>query len=91
MPDVFISHAECDKEFAKQVKFELESHNVNVFLATVDLKPGQDWTKTIWRNLENSSNVVILASKKGLKSHFVHEEFGKALTGNKTIIPICAL
>lgn len=88
MPDVFISYAGGDERLAKFIRTELKSQDISVFLAGTDLIPGQDWTKAIWKNLESSSNVFILASKKSLESPFVHQEFGKALTGNKTIIPI---
>jgi len=59
-----------------------------VFIASVSLKPGDDWGKEIRRNLLKSRCVIFLASMRACESSFVQQELGMALGASKKVIPI---
>ena len=88
MPDCFISYANEDLDMAQIVKTVLEARDVSVFIASVSLKPGDDWGKEIKHDLLNSMCVIFLASKKACESPFVQQELGMALGASKKVIPI---
>ena len=88
MADVFISYATADQRLAELVRGELQSHGVSAFLATADLRPGQEWTDTIWQNLNTALWVLFLASGAACESPYVQQELGGALHGRKEVIPV---
>lgn len=88
MPDCFISYCRADEKFATHVYKELRLHRLTAFLARLSLRPGQNWTEEVWRNLRGSGWFLFLASKKACKSAYVQQELGGALAAQKTLIPI---
>lgn len=88
MPDCFISYSSHDEQLASFIYSELESHEIDVFMAAVSLSPGEDWSPKIRQNLALSSWVIFLASRAGSQSPFVQQELGMALGANKTLVPI---
>jgi hypothetical protein len=73
---------------AKFVASHLESEGISVFLATLSLKPGDSWSKKIFKNLQASDWVLFLASRAACRSANVQQELGIALAGQKNIIPV---
>lgn len=61
---------------------------MSVFLASVSLQPGENWSDAIWSNLKSSSWVIFLASRNACQSPYVQQELGAALAGEKRIVPI---
>jgi hypothetical protein len=57
-------------------------------MAKVSLRPGQDWTEEVWKNLKTSEWVIFLASENACKSPYVQQELGGALATQKKLIPI---
>ncbi len=88
MPDCFISHASVDGTFARAVMEHLEAHDLDVFLASVSIVPGEPWSPAILQALRNSKCVIFLASKAACQSVFVQQEVGGAVVANKALIPI---
>lgn len=88
MPDCFISYANEDSKLAEAVKAVLEARGVSVFMASVSLKPGDEWGKEIKRSLLNSHCVIFLASRRACESPFVLQELGMALGASKKVIPV---
>lgn len=88
MPDVFISHASADIEFARFLHRHLTSEGVSVFLAPVSLAPGQQWSREILGALQASTWVLVLASRAACASAWVHQELGAALAAQKKVVPI---
>ena len=88
MPDVFISYSVKDEKLARFVLSHLRQENLNVFLASISLNPGDKWTPQILNALKSSNWVFFLASKNGLASQNVQQELGAALITNKKIVPI---
>lgn len=88
MPHCFISYSSTDQRLADLVSLELESHELNVFLSSTSVGPGDDWSQTVFQNLKESPWVIFLATNEGCHSPFVLMELGMAMNSNKTIIPI---
>lgn len=88
MPDVFISYSTQDQKFADFVHEHLVAHNIQVFMASLSIKPGQQWGDEIFYNLKSARWVFFLASKAACDSPWVQQELGVALGGAKNIIPI---
>lgn len=55
MPDCFISYCSEDERLARFVEAQLRSQGVSVFMASVSLRPGQNWSQETWNNLRASS------------------------------------
>lgn len=88
MPDCFISYSSRDQKLADFVCAELKQHGLEVFMATVSLKPGEQWSETIRLNLKTSSWIIFLASRAACASAYVQQELGIAMGDLKRIIPI---
>ena len=88
MPDIFISYSQQDASFAEFLHRHLANEDVNVFMASVSLKPGQKWSEEIIEQVKQSSLVLFLASKAACASAYVQQELGIALATNKEIVPV---
>lgn len=90
MTDVFISYSTKDQEIADVVKQRLESRDLDVFLASESIRPGEKWTEQIHQALEEARWVFVLVTKNSNKSPVVQQEVGGALYGKKKLVPIIA-
>jgi len=88
MADVFISYSIKDEEFAKFMHKHLTNEGLSVFMASVSLAPGQQWSQEILQNLKSSPWVLFLASKAACASPFVQQEIGAAIIAEKRLVPI---
>lgn len=88
MPDCFISYSSKDQRLADFVYSELSRQGLSVFMASVSLKPGENWTDSIIANLKSSSWVLLLASREACQSAYVLQESGMAMVTEKVLIPI---
>ncbi len=88
MPDVFISYSTNDEKLAQFVRRHLIDEQLDVFLASISLKPGKRWTPQILSALKSSEWVFFLASKDAIESNYVQQELGAALITEKKIVPI---
>lgn len=88
MPDCFISHVSADAKFAREIHRVMTAQGLDVFLAPVSLKPGDDWTREVKRSLKESRWVLFLASRKACRSHYVQQEVGGAYFADTIVIPI---
>jgi len=88
MPDCFISYSSADNALAQFVNDELTRKGLTVFMASMSLKAGDNWSDIILGNLKASSWVILLASKEACKSAYVLQETGMALILGKKLVPI---
>ncbi|MEW6667630.1 MAG: toll/interleukin-1 receptor domain-containing protein [Thermodesulfobacteriota bacterium] len=88
MPDCFISYSHEDEELAKKISETIRGQGLEPFMASMSLRPGQEWSQTIRRNLRNSKWVFVLASPAACQSPFVQQEVGGAIFGEKRIVPV---
>ena len=88
VPDCFISYSSKDQLLASFIHSELTRQNLSAFMASVSLKPGEDWSVAIKANLKASSWVILLATRAACQSAFVLQETGMAMATDKRLIPI---
>lgn len=88
MPDIFISHAASESNFANFLKRHMEAEGHSAYVAALDIKPGEKWKPVILENLKNSQWVICLASRSACASPWVMQEMGVAIGANKKLVPI---
>jgi hypothetical protein len=88
MPDCFISFSSREEPIARQVHSVLTSQNVDVFLAPLSLRAGDQWSEEIKRKLRDSSWVLFLASEAACQSPYAQQEIGMAIALSKKVVPI---
>ena len=88
MPDCFISYSAVDNTLAQFVNQELTRQGLTVFMASMSLKAGDNWSEMILGNLRASSWIIFLASREACKSAYVLQETGMALILGKKLVPI---
>lgn len=85
---VFLSYSSHDKEFAGQLKKELELRGLEAFLAHEDIEPTQEWEGVIFENLKTCNVFIPLLSKNFKESEWTDQETGVAVSEDKLIIPL---
>lgn len=88
MADVFISYSTADERLARFVHDHLATSGVSVFLASISIQPGQQWTEHVHNALRGASWVIFLASRPACSSPFVQQELGGAILMQKKLVPI---
>jgi hypothetical protein len=86
--DVFLSHSAHDRDEAKGVYDRLRRGGYHVFLAPMDISPGDDFAEKIRLALLISRELWLLVSKSSSKSEWVTSEWGAAWALGKRIVPI---
>jgi Tol biopolymer transport system component len=77
---VFLCHASADKYAVRQLYFYLVEFEIDAWLDTEKLSPGQDWEKEIPKAIKNSDAIIICLSKDSVnKEGYVQREIKFAL------------
>ena len=76
---VFISHAHTDDPFVRKVAAGLEKVGLEVWDATREILPGDNWADKVARALEESEAMVVLLTPDALRSSWVSWEIQYAL------------
>ena len=76
---VFISHAYTDEPFVRKVATGLEKVGLEVWDATREILPGDNWADKVARALKESEAMVVLLTPDALRSSWVHWEIQYAL------------
>jgi len=84
---VFLSYANKDASYAKEIKDQLNSFGIHVW-SPEQIKPGKPFSQSIMKAIEDSSAVIAIVSKNYLASSNSDMERGFALAHNKEIIPV---
>lgn len=98
-PNIFISHATSDAEFANAVKSEIEkvfADGLNVFCTSSPgaIPVGNDWLTNIEEKLKNSQCIIPIITPVSIERPWLWFELGatwlKGRSGDNTIYPLCA-
>ena len=84
---LFLSYSVKDKEFATDLKDELERLGPVVFLAHQDISPSLEWQSTILKKLKTIDVFIPIVTNKFLESYWTDQESGVALAYNRFILP----
>lgn len=85
---VFISHSTRDQQLVIMLANLLTKFNIEVSVAEWYLIPGERLDKKVFSEIEKSNCMVILLTKKGIRSNWVQQEIGYAMKSKIPIIPI---
>lgn len=88
MTQVFLSHAEVDRDLTDQVIKTLMRQGITVWTSRADIKTGAEFQEEIRRGIEEADNVIFLISNASLKSAYCTIEIDYALQYHKRIVPL---
>ena len=77
--DVFISHTDKDKPFARQLAEALKIKGFNTW-TDMDTRPGEKWANQVEKALRESKVFLLLLSPDFLSSQWTNFELGVALS-----------
>ena len=67
--DVFLSHNSQDKDTVEQIATRLDRNGVNLFLDKWSFIPGDTWTETLDRAIEDCKSIAIFFGPSGFSSY----------------------
>jgi len=76
MIKVFISHSTKDFQLVERLAKFLKSCGIEAYLAERDYKIGRSVSQKIMQNIDTSDYFLIVYTKNGKESTFVHQEIG---------------
>ena len=85
---VFISYAFEEADFANRLVGDLTKAGIDCWLDTKGIGGGEKWVLALSAAILNSYAVVVIATRKALKSDWVQKEIAWAKTNNIKIIPL---
>jgi len=85
---LFISHSSFDKKFVKKLAMDLQARGVSTWLDILDIEIGKDWYDSIQDALRDCTYLLVVWSKKSVRSQEVLEEVFQAKSQGKEILQI---
>ncbi len=89
--DVFISHAQTEKELRNQIVRTLSQYNITCWSPQTDIKTGQDWDKSVEESIEQADNFVFFITPYTVKNQFFLRCLAHATFYQKRVIPLLVL
>jgi len=86
--DVFLSYAAADKAIALEVVKGLEDHAIRCWIAPRDIPAGSEYGEQIIEAVKGSRIFVVIFSASANTSPHVRREVERAVSAEKTIVPI---
>ena len=90
MTQVFLSHAEEDKDITEKVRRTLMRSGITTWSYRADIEYGSDFQAAIGRGVEEADNVLFVMSPHSLQSQYCQQELDLAQQLNKRIIVMLA-
>jgi WD40 repeat protein len=88
-PDVFVSYSRHDRAFVdEQLLPALVAHDLDAWVDLEDIPPASDWQERVFRGIDAAKAFLVVLSPDSLGSAVCRAELGRALAGNKRLIPI---
>jgi hypothetical protein len=81
--DVFLSHSSIDKKWVTQLKMDLQTYGLSVWLDKDEIRPGNLFAQELESALENCKAVALVVSPEAVKSGWVEEEYYRTLSLTK--------
>lgn len=86
--DVFLSYHSGDSEWVSQLKGELVSRGIRVWLDSEQIRPGDRFTGALASAIDQVGSVVVVLSPGSVRSPWVEEEFSLALAKRRRVIAV---
>ncbi len=85
---VFISYKSEDKPAADKARAILQEENIACWMAPYDIPGGLEYAEVLNDAVENCSCLLLLLTESAQQSQFISRELERAVSYNKTIIPM---
>jgi len=85
---VFISHSTRDQGLVIALANLLSKYGATVFVAEWYLSPGEQLAKKVFEQIRSSDCVAVLLTRNGMRSNWVQQEIGFAISSRKPLIPL---
>lgn len=89
-PKIFISYAHSDVAWARQFALALKADDVDVWIDTEQIAPGERIQAKLERALKECDVLVSIITPESAKSPNLFFELGVAVAGGKVVIPVVA-
>lgn len=76
---VFVSHSSSDKEFARELAWDLRQFGVSVWYDDWEIKVGDSIVEKVFGGIEKSDALIIILSQASVNSRWVKEELNTAI------------
>ncbi|MDA8054350.1 MAG: toll/interleukin-1 receptor domain-containing protein [Thermoplasmatales archaeon] len=86
--NIFLSHSVRDVKMIEEISKEFNDKDLDLYIAEQDIQPGSNLLDKIRDAIKKCDIFVVVISKNGLRSKWVHSEIGIAIASNKRIVPI---
>jgi hypothetical protein len=84
----FISHSSKDKAVADVTCAFLESHGINCWMASRDIRPGSKWGASIVKAIRASRIMILIFSRHANSSPQIMREVERAVNAGVVLIPV---
>lgn len=84
----FVSHSTRDRGLVIALTNLLVKFGIEVFVAEWYLSVGAPLEQKVFAEIDRAQGVVALLTKNGMRSNWVHQEIGYALSKGKPVIPL---
>ncbi|MCH7879176.1 MAG: toll/interleukin-1 receptor domain-containing protein [candidate division Zixibacteria bacterium] len=85
---LFVSHVSAEKDFAVNLKLELNEYGVSSFVAHEDVEPTREWLNEIEAALFSADALLALFTPEFPESEWTDQELGVAIGRTLPVIPI---
>lgn len=85
---IFLSYCSTDLRFALQIATDLKNAGVKVWMDRLDIKPGDDWRKTLEEAVDKSVGMIPIITPKYTQSKYCQRELARADRLNLPIVPL---
>jgi nucleoside 2-deoxyribosyltransferase len=85
---VFLSHSTKDRGLVIALANVLTKFGVEVSVAEWYLSPGEPLDRKVFAQIDTSDCVIVLLTRYGVRSPWVHQEVGYTLKTGKPLIPL---
>jgi hypothetical protein len=85
---VFISYSRRDKKIVHPLAHKLEADGINVWMDTLDIKPGNPWRGQIVQAIAEADSFLLLMSPDACASENVRKELDLAIDADVLVLPV---
>ena len=78
-PQVFLAYSFKDQEFVKRLSNDIKKGDINTWIASEKIKPGDKWQQKINEGIRTSEYLLAIITKSSLESKQTQKEFQFAL------------
>ena len=87
-PDLFISYASAQTEYAHRLKSGLQEHGIVAWIAPESIPTGSSYLAEIPKAISSVRAMVLLLTDEAQRSRWVQKEVGSAVGAGKLLLPM---